>query len=105
MSTLISVPTTVKLWRLNPSFLTMNGRFSLMDGGSSGWMSWKWLSTATETNWPVVTGGVVTSTIGRSENAGDGLDEGVDEQAARETMEIAAATRASTREPVRTAAV
>src|SRR6266513_2843477 len=52
MSTLTFVPTTVKLWRFAPSFLTTNGRESEIFVPSTGWMSWKWLSTATTTNGP-----------------------------------------------------
>ena len=48
MSTLMWVPTTREVVQVGPSFLTSNGRSSAMVGGSAGWMSWKWLSTATD---------------------------------------------------------
>src|SRR5215472_2155002 len=57
MSTLIVVPTTVKLCRLLPSFFTMNGRVSEIRVSSTGWMSWKWLSTATTTKGPTLGSG------------------------------------------------
>src|SRR5436189_3770141 len=91
MSTLMPVLTTVKLCRFCPSFFTMKGRFRRMDGGSLGWMSWKWLSTATETYGPVVDGGVVTTTMGRRENGGDEPEEGFEEQAWSNTAATATA--------------
>src|ERR1041385_9200026 len=81
MSMLMFVPTTLKLWRLNASFFTQNGRFRWMVGGSLGWMSWKWLSTATTTKRPVVEGGVVTTTMGRGEKDGVGPAPAIPEHA------------------------
>src|SRR6266567_7830460 len=95
MSMLMLVPTTVKLWRLKPSFLTTSGRRPWMEGGSLGWMSWKWSSTATTTYRPEVDGGVVITTMGRGENAGVGRATAGPEQAVVDAARVMPATVAT----------
>src|SRR5438270_9057333 len=94
MSMLIFVPTTVKLCRFCPSFFTMKGREPEILGSSTGWMSWKWLSTATTTNGPVLGSGFQMTRSPLSVVVAADLEE----QAAKSTKSTAAVAASNVRD-------